>query len=93
MLPDLNRERERERINEAVTGLLAARDTLDADITGFACHLRRSFDAVTAGLIPHWNPVPVAAATGTERCCHHLQGILFARAALRMMRWHDDQPR
>ncbi|MGW4229266.1 MerR family transcriptional regulator [Streptomyces sp. NPDC004980] len=30
MLPDLNRER--ERINEAVAGLLAARDTLDAVI-------------------------------------------------------------
>lgn len=34
MLPDLNRER--ERINEAVAGLLAARDTLDAVIAATA---------------------------------------------------------
>ncbi|MEV0638463.1 MerR family transcriptional regulator [Streptomyces sp. NPDC050619] len=34
MLPDLNRER--ERINEAVAGLLAARDTLDAVIAAAA---------------------------------------------------------
>ncbi|MET7802130.1 hypothetical protein ABZS78_36995, partial [Streptomyces decoyicus] len=45
--------------------------------TGFACHLRRDVDAVTAGLTLH---------SITSRKA-------FARAAVQMMRWHDDQPR
>ncbi|MET8021841.1 hypothetical protein [Streptomyces decoyicus] len=46
-------------------------------LTGFACHLRRDVDAVTAGLTLH---------SITSRKA-------FARAAVQMMRWHDDQPR
>ncbi|WP_244943173.1 transposase [Streptomyces inhibens] len=91
--PELDTAAERIRgFGEILTDRLGAMlpswiDAVEASqlpgLTGFACHLRRDFDAVTAGLTLHWS------SGGTEGAVNRIKKIkrqLYGHAGFELLR-------